>query len=121
MLEADENARLIGCRLCNGSGVSGSGKEIREQNITSDIRTALKKIACDALINGYSPIHSNLVKKLMQDASATCEIIECGYFGDLLYYDLSNGNELESRILETIDEEDEVAQNITRNKLIKSN
>ena len=79
LLEDDENARLHGYRLCNGSGEPGSGNKKAEKNITSDMRTALKKTAFDALTNGYSPLHGNLIKKLMQDASATCEILECGY------------------------------------------
>ena len=122
LLEVDENARLNGYRLCDGSGVSGSGSKIREQNITSDIRAALKKIAYDALLKGYSPLHSHLIKKLMQDVSATCEMLERGYFGDLLYYDLSDGNEVESRILDTYDDEDEDedAKNKTRNRIAKS-
>ena len=98
ILEIDENARLNGYQLCNGSGQAGSKNEIHEKNISKDIRLAFKKILTDALVNGYSLKHSNLVKKLMKDASATCEIVECGYFGDFIFYDLSDGNELESRL-----------------------
>ena len=67
LLEIDENARLNGYRLCDGSGAPGSNNELQERNITSDMRIALKKIALDALTMGYTPRHSALIKKLMQD------------------------------------------------------
>ena len=51
---------------------------------------------------------------------ATCEILECGYFGDFLYYDLSDGQEVESRTFDIYDDEDETAQKKTRNKIAKS-
>ena len=115
-LEIDENSRLNGYRLCNGSGQPGSNDEVAERNITNDMRTALKKIISEALVNGYSLKHSNLIKKLMKDASATCEIIECGYFGDLLYYDLSDGREIESRLLEEHDTP-EIKNKISKSRL----
>lgn len=120
LLEIDENARLNGYRLCDGSGAPGSNNELRERNITSDMRIALKKIALDALTMGYTPRHSALIKKLMQDASATCEIIECGYFGDFLYYDLSDGNEVESRVSEIYEDVERSIQNKILGKIAKS-
>ena len=58
-------------------------------------------------------------KKLMQDASATCEILECGYFGDFLFYDLSDGQEVESRVVDDDDDDDEAYKKI-RSKVEKS-
>lgn len=98
ILEIDENSRVNGYSLCNGTGKPASDDQIRERTVTTEIRKALIKILSNALTSGYSLKHSNLVKNLMQDASATCEIVECGYFGDFLFYDLSDGAEIESRL-----------------------
>ena len=98
ILPSDQKIRTNGFRLCHGGGASGSKDPDREARINSSIITALRKNLHDALTKGYRPEHGLHIRRLMQDATVTCEITEIGYLGDLLFYGTSDGRAVEDRV-----------------------
>jgi hypothetical protein len=98
LLPHDEMIRTNGYQLPWGGGSVGSRDADREKRITAGIVAAIKKTLLDSLVNGYRPEHGFQMKRLMQDATATVEVTESGYFGDLLFYGTSDGQLIEDRV-----------------------
>lgn len=98
LLHQDEHVRTHGTALCSGVAVEGSNNEIREKNTSEAVRQFFKRIAIDALTSGYKPFHSAQIKRLINDATVTTQILEIGYFKDLIFYGLSDGDTLENTI-----------------------
>lgn len=114
----DERVRLNGYKLCHGGGSPGSGNLERERQITMGLVTAMKKTLQDALVRGYTPAHARHVMRLMQDATATCEVTDIGYFGDLLFFGQADGGAIEERIV--IDDPEEPAETLVRQRRLQS-
>lgn len=98
ILPHDEQTRIHGWQLCHGAGASGSHDPEREASVTKSVVAAIRKILISALSEGYRPEHAAHLKRVIQDATVTCEITECGYFGDLLFYGLSDGSDVWDRL-----------------------
>jgi len=92
VLPHDEETRL------HGYGSPGSKDTDHESRITMEIRAAIRKTLFDALTKGYRPEHARHLQRLMQDATVTFEVTEIGYFGDLVFYGLADGNEIVNRL-----------------------
>jgi hypothetical protein len=98
ILPHDEQVRTNGYSLCHGGGSPGSQDPDRESRTTSSIVTALRKVLLDALTKGYRPEHALHIGRIMQDATATFEVTEIAYFGDLLFYGTADGHMIEDRV-----------------------
>jgi hypothetical protein len=98
ILPIDEQVRTNGYHLCHGGGAPGSKDPARESRITANIVAALRKTLLDAMTKGYRPEHGLHIKRLMQDATVSFEVVEIGYFGDLLFYGTSDGGAVEDRV-----------------------
>jgi hypothetical protein len=111
ILPHDEETRIHGWQLCHGAGSSGSNNPEREASVTRSVVAAIRKILISALTEGYRPEHAAHLKRVIQDATVTCEITECGYFGDLLFYGLADGEDVWDRLdpenFEAEDDDDE--------------
>jgi hypothetical protein len=120
ILPHDEQVRANGYRLCHGGGASGSQDPDRESRITSSIVVALRKTLLEALTRGYRPQHGLHIKRLMQDATATFEVTEVGYFADLLFYGTLDGRAIEDRVDDDPEDADQVAEAANQIKRLRS-
>lgn len=122
VLPHDERVRFDGYRLCHGGGSDGSRDREKESSKTAGVVAAIRSIVTDALTTGYRPHHALCLKRLMQDATVTFEATDVGYVGDLLFFGLSDGNELWS-LIETEDDGQtgRLAKLISRYKAAKEN
>jgi len=98
VLPHDEETRLHGYHPQFGPGAPGSHDPDQEIRITAGVTAAIRKTVFDALVNGYKPEHAFHLKRLMQDVTATFEVTEIGYFGDLLFYGTADGGEVRDRV-----------------------
>jgi hypothetical protein len=98
VLPFDEQVRINGYELCHGGGDPGSQNSEWEAGVTESCIIALRKNLLDALTNGYEPGHAFQIKRLMQDVTATFELTEIGYMGDLVFYGTIDGGKIEDRI-----------------------
>ena len=98
LLLFDERIRLNGATLCHGGGLSGSNDEQKEKNVTKSIEKCLANLLKDVLKNGYKPYHSFIVKQLINKNTVTMQIESIGYFSDIIFYELYDKTDFDSRI-----------------------